>query len=204
MEEESIKMRFEMELYRSILPLAVLKLLEKEWYGCELRKTLEGNYIELDENTLYALLRRLEKYDLIVWRWGAKEGSPRKVYMRTEQGMELCQRLEDKWKQTADGMRDIIGGKAGKKSAEKKQSQIRIKPALSSERNKVLWAIQQINKSGKGAGRRSIYSFLKESQMLTSEMKIRQALNILEEEGRILVEKGRGGVRIIKNPIEKI
>ena len=49
-----------LELRRGTLVLAVLATLRSERYGYRLRKALGESGLEVDENTLYPLLRRLE------------------------------------------------------------------------------------------------------------------------------------------------
>ena len=50
-----------LELRRGSLVLAVLAALRKEQYGYTLRKTLERQGMVIDEDTLYPLLRRLDR-----------------------------------------------------------------------------------------------------------------------------------------------
>ncbi len=53
-----------LELRRGCLILAVLAELRSERYGYTLRKALAGQGMEIDEGTLYPLLRRLETQGL--------------------------------------------------------------------------------------------------------------------------------------------
>ena len=55
-----------LELRRGSLIVAVLAQLRTEHYGYSLRKALSGRGLEIDENTLYPLLRRLESQGLLV------------------------------------------------------------------------------------------------------------------------------------------
>ena len=49
-----------LELRRGVIVLAVLSSLNQEQYGYSLIKSLDGNGLEIDQGTLYPLLRRLE------------------------------------------------------------------------------------------------------------------------------------------------
>lgn len=60
----------------------------------------------------------------------------------------------------------------------------------------VLYAIREINSTGVGAGRRSIHSYLLNHGKNISEMKIRKILQLLEEQEKIIVQNGRGGIRL--------
>lgn len=58
-----------LELRRGCLTLAVLTQLRTERYGYTLRKALAEDGLEIDEGTLYPLLRRLESQGLLVSQW---------------------------------------------------------------------------------------------------------------------------------------
>lgn len=64
------------------------------------------------------------------------------------------------------------------------------------DRQKVLWAVEEINGAGIGAGRRSIAAFLQNHGEYLPEMRIRGLLKELESEGLVITGKGRTGVRI--------
>ena len=49
-----------LELRRGVLAIAVLSQLTKEQYGYSLLKRLSDQGLEIDQGTLYPLLRRLE------------------------------------------------------------------------------------------------------------------------------------------------
>src|SRR5579872_4083297 len=61
------------ELRRGCLILAVLAQLRIERYGYTLRKALADDGLEIDEGTLYPLLRRLESQGLLVSEWREDE-----------------------------------------------------------------------------------------------------------------------------------
>jgi PadR family transcriptional regulator, regulatory protein PadR len=58
-----------LELRRGSLIVAVLAQLRAEHYGYALRKALADHGMEIDENTLYPLLRRLEAQGLLISQW---------------------------------------------------------------------------------------------------------------------------------------
>ena len=64
-----------LELRRGCLVLAVLAALRSEQYGYTLRKTLSERGLEIDEGTLYPLLRRLESQGLLDSEWRRKSRS---------------------------------------------------------------------------------------------------------------------------------
>lgn len=84
---------FETEMNRGFLQVLVLVLLEKDMYGYSMVKQLEEKGFTLEENTLYPLLRRLEKKGLIKSKWDTSEDRPRKFYVITKEGRDIRAKL---------------------------------------------------------------------------------------------------------------
>ena len=74
------------ELRRGTVVLACLALLEKPQYGYALLETLTAADVNVDGNTLYPLLRRLEKQGLLTSEWNTDESRPRKFYRVSPRG----------------------------------------------------------------------------------------------------------------------
>lgn len=85
------------ELRRGVLVLAVLASLEQPHYGYSLRKQLLDAGIDIDEGTLYPLVRRLAEQGLLDSEWQQAEGRERRYYQLSLQGKELLQQLSDEW-----------------------------------------------------------------------------------------------------------
>jgi PadR family transcriptional regulator PadR len=77
-----------LELRRGCLTLAVLSQLRSERYGYTLRKALEEAGLDIDEGTLYPLLRRLESQGLLSSEW-REENKRRKRFYRLSPGGQL-------------------------------------------------------------------------------------------------------------------
>src|SRR5690606_40990510 len=77
------------ELRRGTVVLACLCVLDEARYGYALLSTLESAGFEVDANTLYPLLRRLEKQGLLASEWNTEESRPRKFYVLTAAGREV-------------------------------------------------------------------------------------------------------------------
>jgi DNA-binding PadR family transcriptional regulator len=88
----------ETEMNRGFLHILVLALLEKDMYGYSMVKHIEGLGYKVEENTLYPLLRRLEKNGWIASKWDLTEDRPRKFYAVTTAGRNLRAALLDRWK----------------------------------------------------------------------------------------------------------
>ncbi|MFP3919136.1 PadR family transcriptional regulator [Lysinibacillus telephonicus] len=85
------------ELRRGTLTLAVLSQLRTPQYGYSLVQLLEGSGIAIDQSTLYPLLRRLEKQELVSSSWDTSESRPRKYYVLSGYGQEVFMQLKEEW-----------------------------------------------------------------------------------------------------------
>ncbi|KKK39156.1 PadR family transcriptional regulator [Mesobacillus campisalis] len=85
------------ELRRGTLTLAVLSQLRTPQYGYSLVQLLESSGINIDQSTLYPLLRRLEKQELVTSSWDTSESRPRKYYVLSEFGLEIFLQLREEW-----------------------------------------------------------------------------------------------------------
>ncbi len=81
--------RFETEMRRGVMQLAVICLLDKEQYGYGIIKSLNNSGLKIEEGTLYPILRRLEGDKLLSSRWETSGPRPRKYYMITDLGKEI-------------------------------------------------------------------------------------------------------------------
>lgn len=86
-----------LELRRGILALAVLLALRQEHYGYSLRKLLLEAGLDIEEGTLYPLVRRLESYGLLESRWTEGEGRKRRYYLISDAGQQTLQTLQEEW-----------------------------------------------------------------------------------------------------------
>jgi PadR family transcriptional regulator PadR len=87
-----------LEIRRGGIVLAVLACLKREEYGYSLKRSLAEHGVEIDEGTLYPLLRRLEGQGLLDSRWALEEQRPRRYYRRNAAGEELLRGLAREWK----------------------------------------------------------------------------------------------------------
>ena len=85
------------ELRRGAIILAVLSQLREERYGYSLRERLSGLGFEVQEGTLYPLLRRLEAQELVASRWEVGESRPRRYYHLSQEGEKALAGLIKEW-----------------------------------------------------------------------------------------------------------
>jgi len=86
-----------LELRRGTVVLASLAALRTPSYGYALLDELGASGLDVDANTLYPLLRRLEKQGLLASEWNTDEARPRKFYRTTPAGERLATALTEEW-----------------------------------------------------------------------------------------------------------
>lgn len=95
--EKELLTNLTMELRRGTLILSVLSQLQHPTYGYALVQKLNEKELSIDANTLYPLLRRLEKQKLLESQWDVGESKPRKYYRRTPFGDTIYLELKEQW-----------------------------------------------------------------------------------------------------------
>lgn len=98
------------ELRRGTVVLACLVHLRRPGYGYALLEALKNRGMAVDANTLYPLLRRLEKQGLLASKWNTDEARPRKFYTTSAAGGELVRTLTQDWIRLDAAVRDLTAG----------------------------------------------------------------------------------------------
>jgi DNA-binding PadR family transcriptional regulator len=106
MTERLDKMR--MELRRGALVLAVLAALREEQYGYSLRKRLVQAQIDIEEGTLYPLVRRLEGYGLLDSHWSESNGRKKRYYKISAAGESLLADLQGEWSALSASLDNLL------------------------------------------------------------------------------------------------
>jgi len=112
MVETETFLKLELELRRGVIVLAALSQLRSAQYGYSLRQALSERGMEIDEGTLYPLLRRLESQGLLTSEWRVETGPPRRYYVLNPEGKKLYQKLVKTWRRLSEVMEalDLDGG----------------------------------------------------------------------------------------------
>ena len=97
-----------LELRRGCLVLAVLAALRAEQYGYTLRKSLAADGLEIDENTLYPLLRRLESQGLLLSEWREEEKRNKRFYRLSPAGKVVLKQLAAEWANMNASLKGIV------------------------------------------------------------------------------------------------
>jgi PadR family transcriptional regulator PadR len=97
-----------LELRRGAVVIAVLARLRTEAYGYELRKSLLEQGMDIEENTLYPLLRRLEAQGLLDSEWREEDKRNKRFYRLAADGQVILARLLDERGEIEASLRRII------------------------------------------------------------------------------------------------
>ena len=105
-----------LELRRGCLTVAVLAQLRVEQYGYTLRKALAVHGVEIDEGTLYPLLRRLESQGLLASEWREHEKRTKRFYRLTAEGERTLQQLLQELERINAALNRIVPPARGKRA----------------------------------------------------------------------------------------
>ena len=104
---ENLFENLRLELRRGCLTLAVLAQLKQEHYGYTLRKALAERGMEIEESTLYPLLRRLEAQGLLTSEWREEEKRKKRFYVLSPAGEIMLERLIEEWRAISASLEKI-------------------------------------------------------------------------------------------------
>ena len=92
---QSVFENLRLELRRGCLTVAVLAQLRQEQYGYTLRTALNDQGLDIDEGTLYPLLRRLESQGLLTSVWREENKRTKRFYHLSPLGESILKQLLD-------------------------------------------------------------------------------------------------------------
>jgi PadR family transcriptional regulator PadR len=100
------------QMRRGILEYCIASLLaEKEVYTAELIERLKAANLIVTDGTLYPLLNRLQKAELLQYRWVESDsGPPRKYYSLTKTGLASLKHLDEAWQDITTSVESIRRG----------------------------------------------------------------------------------------------
>lgn len=96
------------ELRRGSVIIAVLAQLRVEYYGYALCKALVEHNLDIDENTLYPLLRRLEKQGLLISEWRKADKRKKRFYCLSPLGETILNALLKEWQAINNSLNSIV------------------------------------------------------------------------------------------------
>ena len=98
------------ELRRGVLILAALSQLQEEKYGYALINSLAEKGLEIEQGTLYPLLRRLESQGLLDSEWNVEGSRPRRYYVISQEGRKVLRDLAGEWQGLTNVMERLLTG----------------------------------------------------------------------------------------------
>ena len=96
------------ELRRGTLVLCVLSQLHDRQYGYSLKEQLSAHSIDIDQGTLYPLLRRLESQGLLDSDWVLTGSRPRRYYRLNGTGQEVLNTLVHEWQNMVEAINHLL------------------------------------------------------------------------------------------------
>lgn len=103
-----IRTKLTQELRRGVLVLATLSQLKEAKYGYELMNDMAERGLEIEQGTLYPLLRRLEAQGLLQSEWNVDGSRPRRYYQINPAGLQLLEMLKTSWRDQATIMETLL------------------------------------------------------------------------------------------------
>jgi PadR family transcriptional regulator PadR len=97
-----------LELRRGCVIVAVLAALRSEQYGYTLRKALAEQGMDIDEGTLYPLLRRLETQGLLSSEWREEDKRNKRFYRLSADGRQVLKQLLVEWESIDSSIQGIL------------------------------------------------------------------------------------------------
>ena len=103
----------QIQMRKGILEFCVLHIISRgEIYASDLLEELTHAKMVVVEGTLYPLLSRLRKSQLVDYKWvESTSGPPRKYYTLTLIGKQFLEDLEKTWKEIVDSTQKIMDKK---------------------------------------------------------------------------------------------
>ncbi len=98
------------QMRKGFLEFPVLLIIgAKPTYVPDILKQLKKANLLVVEGTLYPLLSRLRRNNLVAYTWEeSKSGPPRKMYSITKEGKEVLNQLEKSWKTLDTSVNTLI------------------------------------------------------------------------------------------------
>ena len=107
-EKKELLDRLRQEYHRGTLTLVVLSVLKEKRYGYALVQQLQESGLDVSQDTIYPLLRRLEQQKLLQSEWIIDGSRPRKYYFASDEGNRVISELQQEWLTYTETIRGII------------------------------------------------------------------------------------------------
>lgn len=97
------------QMRKGVLEYCILSVIKRgEAYPGDIIDEMKSAGLQLLEGTLYPLLNRLKKAEILTYRWvESTSGPPRKYFRLTEKGGEFYSLLETTWNELVTGVATV-------------------------------------------------------------------------------------------------
>ena len=86
------------QIKKGILEIALLLVLKDEMYVSQIVEKMKSSNFEIQEGSVYPVLKRLYSVGMLTYRWEeSTEGPPRKYYLITDEGKKYLQDQLEVW-----------------------------------------------------------------------------------------------------------
>ena len=89
-----IVIKMKQEMLRGLTVAFIMKFLDSAQYGYALQKELNDRGLEIGQDTLYPMLRRLEEQGLLESEWRVDDPRPRRYYRLNQDGRLVLDKLK--------------------------------------------------------------------------------------------------------------
>lgn len=106
----------QIQMRKGILEFCILHIISRgEVYASDMLEELTSAKIIVVEGTLYPLLTRLRKAELLEYKWvESTSGPPRKYYTLTQEGSKFLDKLNTTWEELHESTNKIIQSESKK------------------------------------------------------------------------------------------
>jgi len=104
----TVQEKLSQELRRGSLVLAALSQLREPKYGYSLIEDLTQRGVQIEQGTLYPLLRRLEDQGLLRSEWNVDGSRPRRYYVLSADGVQVLEALTEDWLQLTQALVGLL------------------------------------------------------------------------------------------------
>ncbi len=103
----------QVQMRKGVLEFCILSIIARdEVYASDMLTELTSAKIMVVEGTLYPLLTRLRKADLVDYKWVESAfGPPRKYYTLTPKGLQFLTNLRQTWNELVFSTTAIVGAR---------------------------------------------------------------------------------------------
>ncbi len=97
------------QMKKGVLEMCILAIIsEKDAYTSDIIEKLKEQNLIVVEGTLYPLLSRLKKTDILDYYWvESPSGPPRKYFKLTDTGLEFYKELNKNWNELVETVANI-------------------------------------------------------------------------------------------------